>query len=60
MKSTNPSALALGLTDRGAATSAELSSIASRSNLMRAFVPRTTLVIVALGFAAAIPPVARA
>jgi hypothetical protein len=59
MKSKNESVLAPGLADR-LATSAELSSIASRSNLMRAFVLRGTLIFVAPGFAAALLPGARA
>jgi hypothetical protein len=59
MKSTNPSVLAMGLADR-LATNAELSSIAIRSNLMRAFVLRIMPVIVALAFAAAFLPGAHA
>lgn len=48
--------LALRLADRLAAGSAELPAIASRSKPMRAFVPRFMLIIVALAFAAALPP----
>jgi hypothetical protein len=59
MKSKNESVLAPGLADR-LATSAELPSIASRSNLMRAFVLRIALIFVAPASAAALLPGARA
>jgi hypothetical protein len=60
MKSAKPSAQAPGIINRAPADSSESSSTADRSNLMRALVPRITVLIVALAFAAVSPPRTRA
>jgi hypothetical protein len=60
MNSTKPSAQAPSIINRAPADSLESSSTADRSNLMRALVPRITVLIVALAFAAVSPPQMRA
>jgi hypothetical protein len=60
MNSTKAFAHAPVISNRAPADSVESSSIAGRSNLMRALVPRITVLIVALAFAAVSPPQTRA